>query len=107
MGISCAGNMSTTCSNPDRRRTRRRKDMIDTGRRFCWIMFGYPLMRCDVLLFFQTALLFVRQDKKKYPHGRPRSVPQKFVGGERQIVQPFSLLLLHDVAYFRDTVETD
>lgn len=66
--------------------------MIDTGRRFCWIMFGYPLMRCDVLLFFQTALLFVRQDKKKYPHGRPRSVPQKFVGGERQIVQPFSLL---------------
>ena len=80
--------------------------MIDTGRRFCWIMFGYPLMRCDVLLFFQTALLFVRQDKKKYPHGRPRSVPE-ICRRRKTDCAAFLSSLLHDVAYFRDTIETD
>jgi hypothetical protein len=90
-GISCAGNMSTTCSHPDRRRTRRTRDMIDTGRRFCWIMFGYPLMRCDVLLSFKRHGCLCGKTKKSILTAGPDAF-QKFVGGERQIVQPFSLL---------------
>jgi hypothetical protein len=83
-----------------------REDMIDTdgatGHGFCWIMFGYPLMRCSS--FFQTALLlFARQTKKSILTAGPKIIFPIICRRQRQIVQPF--FFLHDVAYFRDTIE--
>jgi hypothetical protein len=65
-----------------------REDMIDTdgatGHGFCWIMFGYPLMRCSS--FFQTALLlFARQTKKVSLRPAQRSYFQLSVGGRDRL----------------------
>lgn len=76
-------------SNPNSRRARRTKDMIDTGRRFLLDYVWIPpyAMRCSS--FFQTALLFVRQTKKKVSLRPASDCFQGICRRQRQIVQPF------------------